>query len=466
MREDTSPWFSIPEVTSSSIGHEHRSVMFETFTLYLPKQNKRPQIGWESYFPYYAGFSERFVGGVLESSQLNRDAIICDPWNGSGTTTYVASLLGMNSLGYDLNPVMVIVARARLLAPSEADSIEPLGNEIVKRATLARSQLEDDDPLGTWFTTATATAIRRLERSIRRHLVGEMTWTQTGANIDRISGLAATFYVALFTVCRTLAAPFRSSNPTWFRLSKDDKAKIDCPQEMISGRLLTHLRNMANALAAGRDLIQPERGASDIRIADTADFSLPAGRIDLILTSPPYCTRIDYTAATRIELAVLAPLITLETVELARKMIGSTKIPKHNIHMSPLWGKQCESFIDALQRHRSKASNGYYYLTHLDYFHKIAKSIQHIVHGLKPTGTAIFVIQDSYYKELHNDLPSIITEMLTLQGLQLGRRHDFPLRQSMSGRNPHTRAYRTEPRVVEAVLCFHKPIADSKDETT
>ena len=42
-------------------------------------------------------------------------------------------------------------------------------------------------------------------------------------------------------------------------------------------------------------------------LADTTSTILDEGSIDLVLTSPPYCTCIDDSAATRIELAVLQP---------------------------------------------------------------------------------------------------------------------------------------------------------------
>ena len=90
-----------------------------------PKRNKRLQTGWEGFFPYYAGFPELFARDLLQSAKLPRGAVILDPWNGSGTTTYVASGFGMTSIGIDLNPVMIIVAHARLLPPSEADHLNP-----------------------------------------------------------------------------------------------------------------------------------------------------------------------------------------------------------------------------------------------------------------------------------------------------------------------------------------------------
>src|SRR3989338_5969494 len=91
-----------------------------------PKRNKRLQTGWEGFFPYYAGYPELFARELLMSANLPRHAGVLDPWNGSGTTTFTASALGLSSIGIDLNPVMIVVARARLLPPSEADHLRPL----------------------------------------------------------------------------------------------------------------------------------------------------------------------------------------------------------------------------------------------------------------------------------------------------------------------------------------------------
>jgi hypothetical protein len=67
------------------------------------------------------------------------------------------------------------------------------------------------------------------------------------------------------------------------------------------------------------------------------------------------------------------------------------------------------------------------------------------------------VIQDSYYKDVHNDLPTIIGEMGTSAGLDLVRVEPFRLSRSMSGINRHARAYGRPPGATETVLCFRKP---------
>jgi hypothetical protein len=71
-------------------------------------------------------------------------------------------------------------------------------------------------------------------------------------------------------------------------------------------------------------------------------------------------------------------------------------------------------------------------------------------------GGAVFEVQDSYYKEIHNNLPEIFSEIGEEHGLRVARRKDFRLNRSMSGINPYTRLYNRSPGSVEVVLCFAK----------
>jgi hypothetical protein len=436
--------------------HGGRSSLFKALEIISPKRSSQCQSGWDGFFPYYAGYPETFVRSLLTSAALPDDAVVADPWNGSGTTTYAASQLGHTSRGLDLNPVMVIIARARLLAPSEADSLEPLSAKLVKNLRVDPRNLAGDDPLLVWYMPPVAALIRAIEKRIRDQLVGKMTLLPTGTRLDRISGFAATLYVALFSVCRALASRFQSSNPTWLRHRRKGEVRIKARREEVIGAFLANIRAMASALAARVELDPAERGEYEIRLADSTTASWKEGSIDMIITSPPYCTRIDYTAATRIELAVIEPLLQIQFRELGRQMIGSTRVPDHEIQVSEHWGDLCTVFLAKLKKHKSKASAGYYYKTHVDYFDKMARSLDRIASSMKDRASAIFVVQDSYYKDLHNDLPSIIVQMADAAGLKLRRRDDFHLSRSMAGINPHTKMYKRASGAVEAVLCLEK----------
>lgn len=434
--------------------------MTSALNIVSPKRNKRLQTGWEGFFPYYAGFPELFVRELIESAGLPSDAVVLDPWNGSGTTTYAASQLGLRSIGVDLNPVMIIVARARLLPPSEADHLRPLAATILSNARSLPTTLGANDALLGWFDPASAAFIRAIEQNIRRSLVGGMTRSTDGLHLDRISGTAATLYVALFAACRRLASTFRSSNPTWIRLPKSAEDRVAPSVRVIAQQFAENVRGMAAALAEkgsaqATNADERQAGTSLIVLSDTVSMQLGAGSVDFVVTSPPYCTRIDYTAATRIELAVLAPLLNVTTRDLAKKMIGSVQVPSAPLEADANWGATCARFLADLKGHPSKASRGYYYKTHTDYFDKMAKSIQRVSEALKPKGTAVFVVQDSYYKEIHNDLPKIIMEIGESCGLSSLRQEHFHLR-SMSDINPGRKSYQRPSGATESVLCFTK----------
>ncbi|AIV53199.1 site-specific DNA-methyltransferase [Burkholderia pseudomallei] len=429
--------------------------VFDDLVIASPKRTQDAMRGWHGFFPYYAGYPEPFARSLLASARLGSDAKVVDPWNGSGTTTFSASQLGLESRGCDINPVMLIVARARLLPHSEADSLEPLAREIVKALRGNQRLVKAKDPLLDWFTLPTAGLVRALERRIREHLLGDMVLSTEGIRLEKISGLAATFYVALFSVCRDLASAYRSSNPTWIRKPNKDECVVESDREELLTMFIDNIASMAQALAASE--AQATKPANvELSIADTVSLALAENTVDFILTSPPYCTRIDYAAATRIELAVLYPLLGLSMEYLGRRMIGSTRVPTTPIESNPQWGGTCTRFLRAVKRHPSKASSGYYYKTHLDYFEKMYVSLTKLSRALKDRGKAVFVVQDSYYKDVHNDLPAIIGEMGETMGLQLERRVDFHISQTMAGVNPHSRTYRQASSATESVLCFQK----------
>ncbi|MGK7755148.1 DNA methyltransferase [Roseovarius sp. C03] len=433
--------------------------MFDELSIVSPKRNKRLQTGWEGFFPYYAGFPELFANEILKSAGLAEGAKILDPWNGSGTTTYAADRLGFSSVGLDLNPVMVIVARARLLAPSEADHLRPLAATILSQARAAQGTLDPEDRLLAWLAPETARFVRAIEKNIRRSLVGSLTKSADGIHLDRISGTAATLYVALFGMCRRLVAPYRSSNPTWLRCPKPQEQKVAVSMASIASWFAANVRGMTRALVALQETADGgesfSKSCTSILRANTTSVSLDPESVDFVLTSPPYCTRIDYTAATRVELAVLAPLLATDAKSLGQQMIGSTQVPGHTIAVSEEWGETCGKFLEALRSHHSKASSGYYYRTHLDYFDKMSCSLARVSKALKPGGSAVLVVQDSYYKNLHNDLPVMMAEMAANHGLTLGRRDDFHLR-SMSDVHPGRKTYDRPKGANESVLCFSK----------
>lgn len=428
----------------------------EDLKILTPKRSKKQYGGWEGFFPYYAGYPLRFADELIRSAKLAPKSVVYDPWNGSGTTTYAAADAGYYAIGYDLNPVMVAVARARSLPFSEADSLGPLLRQVAEQA-LSDKRSIDEDALRSWFADETATEIRQLERGIRSLLVGEQTITAGGVRLQMLSAMAAAFYVALFSAVRQSAKQFLTTNPTWIKKPRPaDRLALE--NGSITGAFIGAVVSMAEALVLRRNQSIREKplAEADIQNLDSSKVAPADKTVDLILSSPPYCTRIDYVSSTRLELAVMEPLVEHSENVLRRSMLGSPLAPSSEGSIDSDWGDACGRFLRSVREHPSKASSGYYYRTHVDYFRKLHAAIRRMTPSMKDGAIGVFVVQDSYYKNVHNPVAKIFAEMAESQGLGLHRQVDFSLSRTMASRHPHAKTYRATSKATESVLCFRK----------
>jgi hypothetical protein len=65
---------------------------------------------------------------------------------------------------------------------------------------------------------------------------------------------------------------------------------------------------------------------------------------------------------------------------------------------------------------------------------------------------AVLVVQDNYYKDLHNNTPQVLLEMALALGFKSAARYDFPVIRNRASMHPRARQYRTEASAVESIL--------------
>lgn len=407
-------------------------------------------------FPYYAGYSAAFVRELLSSANLTSHSVILDPWNGAGTTTQAAHRLGFKAIGIDLNPAMVMVAKASLLSPREAPSLLSLAQSIIEREFERSCDKADMDPLAKWICAENAGWVRQIETEINRTLISHSDYlplTTAGA-LRQASPLSAFFYVALFHAIRRLLESFIPSNPTWVKTPKISQARKRPQLRTIKEAFLNEVRRLAESLAKCDPVLAHDDAAATVLLGSSEQLLLPSRTADLVLSSPPYCTRIDYAMATAIELAILR-FSDQSFDTLRRTLMGTATVPS-DARKAGKWGATCTEFLQQLHAHSSKASKTYYFKNHVQYFGTLHRSVQELSRVLKVGGLCILVVQDSHYKEVHNDVPTILAEMGEQHRLVLRRREDFPIRQSMVRMNKRAVKYLKSRQNVESVLCFQK----------
>ncbi len=418
-----------------------------------PKQWADRTEGTRSFYEYYAGFSRLFVRNAMEQIGVGSAATILDPWNGAGTTTEAGVAAGLSVRGYDINPAMVLVAKARLLTNTVLGSVEPICSDILLKAKKT-IKIIDREPLETWLSPSTAVAVRAIETSIQRLLVDSKKYCPI-ANFPTLAGvssLAAFYYTALFKTLRQLLAPLRGSNPTWFK-QRGAMPRLQAPVGTIHNIFRREVCLLLSSLDAG--VTANQRIEATLDISSSTTLSLSDKSVDAVIASPPYCTRLDYAVATMPELA----LIGVDDVAfrgLRNSMIGSPTVVTGALDDSTNWGLACSQFLENVRAHPSKASAGYYLKVFISYFWKMNHSLSELARVMIPSAPMVLVVQDSYYKDVHNDLAAILSEIAVNRGFTLIHRDDFVVGTSLRSINTRSRSYRRSCSVVESVLLFRR----------
>jgi len=406
-------------------------------------------------FPYYAGYARSFAEHVLKEAHLAPNSIVLDPWNGSGTTLLAAARHGLKALGFDLNPVMVIASKATLCFQDEKQ-IFALANSVLADSGSYDQVTSRDDPLCKWLAPSSVAHIRKIESAINQLCFGQNEYVSLLENVslDRIDPMSAFLYICLFRTVRTLLSDFIPSNPTWVKSPKELFNRKRPSKTIIESIFFDQAKTLSRSLP--KTEICPSN-FSDVsaHLGDARSLLLQDESVEFILTSPPYCTRIDYAVATSIELAVLR-CSESEFENIRRSLVGNSMIAKNVPALQKSWGKTCSQFLHELYTHSSQASRSYYYKTHLQYFESLYNFIVESARLLKLNSKAVFVVQDSYYKEIRNDVAQMTVEMCNSNGFDLVQRRDFSKTNSMSVINTRARRYLPKRQTVETVLVFKK----------
>lgn len=425
------------------------------FVIQNPKRRPETTSGRDDWYPYYAGFSGAFARSLIKSAGLPQESTFLDPWNGSGTSTAAAVAFGHRAIGFDLNPVMAVVAKARLLPNIDAPSIVPLLSEIAKKSARQRINA-GEDPLLTWFAPSAAAEFRSIERAIHALLVCANRTRKSVDSASEMSSIAAFFYLALFRTVRGLLGRFKASNPTWITRPASLQSRVRPCAVEISRAFRQEVSGMCADIAAEPRESHLTNVQCTVEVGTSEKLPIRANSVDLVLSSPPYCTRIDYGVATSPELAVLGFKMDAQLRELRGRLIGTPTIHDSPPPPDSTWGPACNAFLEQVAQHPSKAAKSYYYKTYVQYFGAITQSVSEIARCMKPNSNCVIVIQDSYFKGIRADLATIFTEIASANDLTLSRQVDFPMSRTFAYINTKSRGYRSSSTSVESVLCYTK----------
>jgi hypothetical protein len=229
--------------------------------------------------------------------------VVLDPFAGVGTAIFVARSMGRPSVGVELLPVGAFAVEARL----SAGRIRPTTfRRHVEAASSIDWSARDDADFRLRHIPITRGAFPELTE---RGLAGYRAYCRRlgSPHVRRLFHLACLGILESVSYTRKDGQYLRwdcRANRSGVR-SRFNKGRIAGFDDAIRARLQEMAADLSAAPLGGRP--GAETADVDLRRGSCLDIlpQLADGSIDLVLTSPPYCNRCDYTRTYALELVYL-----------------------------------------------------------------------------------------------------------------------------------------------------------------
>lgn len=430
-----------------------RALARRAATLSLNAKRRLLNTGLASWYPYYAGFPDSFARDVLQCIPLKKGAAILDPWNGSGTTTHIANQLGFRALGFDVNPVAALVSSAKLAHPRDAEHVIGLAQHITVTADSMPLVRNRKDPLTDWLSASDTAQYRAIEDGILANLATGRSRLPIVPRSGALPPLASFLLLALMRSAKAFASVRETTNPTWVTPGAAAAARS---RRTLGRRWLAMVETMAADLSF--DDVAATQTCSETHVADARDLPLESSSADFALTSPPYCTRIDYVVSASFELAAMGIGRGSPEFQSLRRACMGTPLAREGLPHNPCetWPEEIQRLLQTIRTHPSKASRSYYYKTYWQYFSDCEMALKELYRTLGPEGAAVIVVQNSYYKNVLVDLPLLYVKLGEAVGFRGTIINKVEARRALAQINSRSRQHRAETTYYESVIALEK----------
>ncbi len=331
----------------STVNVVRNGIALEELSKLLPFRNSVPlpnrrclRYGSHGLHEYRGKFFPQLVRNFINISKVLPKALVADPFSGSGTAAIESILANRNALGLDMNPLSLFMARTKcaVLQVQVAD-LEAAYRSVRtnlfsgprKSSTHSRlAQLDsiDADYLSSWF---------------HPRILEELDLIYGSICASATSTVRDFFLLSLSNILRRVS--WQKEDDLRVRKEMKSEDEIDPIREFLEelGRSVRLLLAFLHQEGKAR-LGHAEFDEGDARILGS-HWNKWKGKIDLVITSPPYATALPYLDTDRLSLCFLGLLPRTEHRRLDQVMIGNREITERK--RRDFW-EEFESRIDNL----------------------------------------------------------------------------------------------------------------------
>lgn len=352
-------------------------------------------------------FPARMAPGIALQVMSESDSAVrvLDPMMGSGTVLAMARSKGHKGIGFDIDPLAVLISRVWTTALDIQEAREQ-SQEVLCRARTAFKSLSHGDAypekcdeetrqfVSYWFDgyarrqlSALSTAIEAVKCESTR----DVLWCAfSRLIISKQSGAS-------------LAMDLSHSRPhrTFERAPEKPFRKFVSAVERV----------LTNSV----DKRSPNRGpAPSLRIGDARDLPLNDGSVDLVLTSPPYLNAIDYIRCSKFSLVwmgySIADLRSLRTNSVGSE--ASNESTLDDVEIAEIV-KMLKLTPRLDSRHEGILAR---------YVGDMRSAVSEVGRVLARGGKAVYVIGENSLRGTYIRTSTIVTKLAELVGLELAER--------------------------------------------
>jgi DNA modification methylase len=404
--------------TFDQVGKTYRGGLVELLSQDLDFHSQDSGYASHNFHSFPAKFPPQLPHKFIKALTISGDVVL-DPMMGSGTTVLEASMTGRRGIGFDIDPLALMLAKTKT-TPLDVKRVAQLGSEILKRAKLSTETRRDElkkvlekrwdsktrEFVDYWFAPETQIDLLTLVTEIEQ--------------IDD-APMRAFFELAFSAIIITksggvsLAFDLAHTRPHRAKVVLDGNGQVVLGNDLVgsSSRRIKFLtktlrptlkefekrleRNLSGLLESESHKIQPylngllepepDKIPPCITLGNAQNLPLENDSIDLIVTSPPYASNaIDYMRAHKFSLVWMGYPID-DLGQKRKEYIGGEAVTDFEFEKLPAETAQVVSDITSRDAKKGRVLHRYY--------SEMTRTLQEMFRVLKPGKAAIVVVGNS-----------------------------------------------------------------------
>lgn len=346
-------------------------------------------------------FPARMAPGLARDAflRLSPRATVLDPMAGSGTVLALARATGHRCIGFDVDPLAVLISRVWTRTIDE-DRVRAIARRVLTnaRGLAPKLAVRDAYPIGSdketrafvryWFDDYVRRQLTALSVSIRRvksKTIQDVLWCAfSRLIIAKQSGVSLALDLAHSRPHRKFDRAPRK--PFRLFLEAVDKVIEGCVQQSSSAR----------------------GPVATIKLGDVRKLPLPDRSIDLVFTSPPYLNAIDYLRCSKFSLVWMGYSISALRA-IRSSSIGAEISGEPDSGIDKILGGLClrpalSPRLGAVLRNYAKDTD---------------RALREVARVLTPKGRAVYVLGENTVRGTYIPTARLVVNLAAKAGLRL-----------------------------------------------